>query len=156
MNFPTISKVSPKSAEGPQPRKAPSRRRSSGRLLIRARRIEVQNLSSLSAEFLDLIFLILLSLSMTSWAGSITEYEERGEHTCDSRLGSSTAYVSSSRSLIGFLLALLGARHTWSSAISTYLNFDDSGRKFLLKVPLQGILSEPVAVYDLDNHSRGQ
>lgn len=129
---------------------------SSGRLLIRARRIEVQNPSSLSAEFLDLIFLVLLSLSMTSWVGSITEHEVRRQHTFDSRLGSSTAYVSSSRSLIGFLLALLRARHTWSSAVSTYLDVDDSGGKFLLEVPLQGILSEPVAVYDLDNHSRGQ
>lgn len=60
--------------------------------------------------------------------------------------------MSSSRSLIGFLLALLGARHTGSSAISTYLNVDDSGGEFLLEVPPQGVLGEPVAVYDLDNH----
>lgn len=83
VNIPTISKVPPKPAEGIKPRKAPSRRMSSGGLLIRARRIEVQNPSSLSAEFLDLIYLILLSLSMTSWAGSITEHEERRQRTCD-------------------------------------------------------------------------
>ena len=49
-------------------------------------------------------------------------------------------------------MALLGARHTGGSDVSTYLNVDDSTGEFLLEVSLQGILSEPIAVDDLDNH----
>lgn len=87
---------------------------------------------NLTAEFLDLVLLVLSSLSMTSRAGSSSEHKDEDKHTCDSRLGSSTAYVSSSRSLIGFLLALLGQGILESSAVSAYLNVDDSGGKLFL------------------------